>query len=507
MSQEDPEKWIVVTEDARTLPVEEILTGRGFITGKSGSGKSNTASVIAEELLSANYNLVIIDTEGEYFGLKEQYELLHVGADEQCEVQVDVDDGEKLASIILERNIPIIVDVSGFLEADDAEALIHDFTKNLFQLEKQYRKPLLMIVEEIQEYIPQSGGKSDLSELLLRVAKRGRKRGLGMCGISQRPSAVDKDFITQCDWLVWHRLSWPNDVEVVRNILGDEPADEIDGLADGEGYLMTDWDEQTKRVQFRKKKTFDAGATPGLQEYERPDLQQIGEELRRELEGEEGFEVTEVSPPAEQTQDRSMDDAVDALEIDEQPTGESEPNAADINVTETSGNGESAVEDDLGLLSAAEPTTPSETTELPDDPAALKERIRQLEREKTLLQDEVRELKQIMAGVDNGNGEEMKEPRSRGPDPKKILEEPRQEGTAGFITEFGLLVSYLLLTMINKLVNGLLWIANTISSQSNTASGPYQSSPQTSSNNRLIMLGFVLVLVAVGIVGILLVGF
>ena len=32
-----------------TLSVVEVLTGRGFITGKSGSGKSNSASVIVLE--------------------------------------------------------------------------------------------------------------------------------------------------------------------------------------------------------------------------------------------------------------------------------------------------------------------------------------------------------------------------------------------------------------------------------------------------------------------------
>jgi hypothetical protein len=31
-----------------TLPVIDVLTGRAFLTGKSGSGKSNSVSVVAE---------------------------------------------------------------------------------------------------------------------------------------------------------------------------------------------------------------------------------------------------------------------------------------------------------------------------------------------------------------------------------------------------------------------------------------------------------------------------
>jgi hypothetical protein len=77
----DVPKEITVGVDGTTLPVVELLTGRGFVTGKSGSGKSNTASVLCEELLELNLPLLIVDTDGEYYGLKERYEVLHVGAD------------------------------------------------------------------------------------------------------------------------------------------------------------------------------------------------------------------------------------------------------------------------------------------------------------------------------------------------------------------------------------------------------------------------------------------
>jgi len=78
------------TADGRAvnLPVVQLLTGRGFITGKSGSGKSNTASVVAEELLEAGYPLLVVDTDGEYYGLKEEYEMLHAGADEECDIRI-----------------------------------------------------------------------------------------------------------------------------------------------------------------------------------------------------------------------------------------------------------------------------------------------------------------------------------------------------------------------------------------------------------------------------------
>ncbi|PSP88055.1 ATP-binding protein [Halobacteriales archaeon QS_4_69_34] len=269
MARDDSDRTIVATEGGGGLPVLELLTGRGFITGKSGSGKSNTASVVAEGLLAEGVNLLVVDTEGEYFGLKEEFEVLHVGVDEFCDVQVTLGEAERIAEVALVEDVPVVLDVSGYIDGAEAKELIHDVVAHLFAKAKRERKPFLLVVEEIQEYLPQKGGASDLAKLLERVTKRGRKRGLGICGVSQRPSSVDKDFITQCDWLVWHRLTWKNDVSMARDVLGNERADTIQHFDAGEAFLLTDWDGSIERVRFRRKATRDAGATPGLDAYGR----------------------------------------------------------------------------------------------------------------------------------------------------------------------------------------------------------------------------------------------
>ena len=61
---------MTLTEEHKPMPIADVVTGRGFITGKSGSGKSNTASVLCEELLDEGVPLMIVDTDGEYYGLK-----------------------------------------------------------------------------------------------------------------------------------------------------------------------------------------------------------------------------------------------------------------------------------------------------------------------------------------------------------------------------------------------------------------------------------------------------
>ncbi|ERH11990.1 MAG: putative ATPase, partial [halophilic archaeon J07HB67] len=266
-----------------SLPVVEILTGRGFITGKSGSGKSNTASVVIENLLDDNFPVLIVDSDGEYYGLKEEYEILHAGADEECDIQVGDEHAEKLAGLALEQNVPIVLDVSGFLDEDVANKLVRETARQLFVKEKKLKKPFLMLVEECHEYIPEGAGLDDTGRTLVKIGKRGRKHGLGIVGISQRPADVKKEFITQCDWLCWHRLTWDNDTKVVERILGTEYGAAIEEADDGEAFLMTDWAESIRRVQFHRKQTFDAGATPGLEDFERPDLKNVSGDLVSEL--------------------------------------------------------------------------------------------------------------------------------------------------------------------------------------------------------------------------------
>ena len=71
-------------EEAQLFEVSPDLfaTGRTCVIGSSGSGKSYTVGVICEELCKNKVPFVIIDIEGEYSGLKEKYDVIWVGDDE-----------------------------------------------------------------------------------------------------------------------------------------------------------------------------------------------------------------------------------------------------------------------------------------------------------------------------------------------------------------------------------------------------------------------------------------
>ena len=403
MAQTGQEQWIMPTTGSTRLPTVELLTGRGFITGKSGSGKSNTASVILEELLELRFNLLIVDIEGEYYGLKDRYDLVHAGADDRCDISVGVSDAADIAELALVMNMPVVLDISEFADPMVARELVTAVVEELYVQEKAVRKPFLLVVEEMQEFMPQTGGGDELSHLLERVAKRGRKRGLGMLGLSQRPSSVDKNFITQCDWMVWHRVTWKTDLDIVRNILGAEKAQQIEDVDTGEGFLMTDWDEQVRRVQFKKKRTHDAGATPGLESYETPPPSMVSDRLAAKFDT-EGIDLTPtIELPAESEEDVAADEQ----------------------------SGDEAPED-------GEDETVSR--------AALVATVRQLQRENAALREE-------LAAVPEEEAESSAPAESAVPDLSAQAPErpPEREGTAGNLLELTELAMYLSRLVIYRL--------------------------------------------------------
>jgi len=91
--------------------------------------------------------------------------------------------------------------------------------------EPSRRHPIAIFCDEAHLYIPerqQSGAAGDISvEIFERIAKEGRKYGVGLVVISQRPSEVNRTVLSQCNNLVAMRLTNGDDQSVVRRLLPD----------------------------------------------------------------------------------------------------------------------------------------------------------------------------------------------------------------------------------------------------------------------------------------------
>jgi len=100
---------------------------------------------------------------------------------------------------------------------DVQDVVVARLTKELFDDRKSGKvEPFLLVVEEAHNYCPEKGvGKAVSSSILRTVASEGRKFGMGLCIVSQRPAKVDKNIISQCNTNIILKVTNPNDLKAI----------------------------------------------------------------------------------------------------------------------------------------------------------------------------------------------------------------------------------------------------------------------------------------------------
>lgn len=126
---------------------------------------------------------------------------------------------------------PRIVDLSGVPNevAGVSSAVI---ARTLFNLkvwqnaDERGKDPVLLVCEEAHRYVPNRGEAQyeAAQEAIRRIAKEGRKYGLGLILVSQRPSEVEATVLSQCNSWIVLRITNDADREHVRSILPDSMA-------------------------------------------------------------------------------------------------------------------------------------------------------------------------------------------------------------------------------------------------------------------------------------------
>lgn len=94
------------------------------------------------------------------------------------------------------------------------------------------RHPICLLCDEAHLYIPERTGQDSATELGLknfeRIAKEGRKYGVSLTVISQRPAEVNRTVLSQCNNFISLRLSNAEDQSVIKRLLPDN----LSGLTD-----------------------------------------------------------------------------------------------------------------------------------------------------------------------------------------------------------------------------------------------------------------------------------
>jgi hypothetical protein len=120
------------------------------------------------------------------------------------------------------------------------------------------RHPIALFCDEAHLYIPQdatSGAAENAIATFERIAKEGRKYGVGLVVISQRPAEVNRTVVSQCNNLIAMRLTNGDDQAVVRRLLPDSLGgfgDLLPVLDTGEALVVGDAILLPTRIRIAK---------------------------------------------------------------------------------------------------------------------------------------------------------------------------------------------------------------------------------------------------------------
>lgn len=254
---------------------DEAVTQTFGILAKRGVGKTYTANVMAEEMLKTGHHVVIIDPIGVWYGLrssadgkKEGLPIIIAGG-EHADVPITPESGEVLANMIVDNRLSMVVDVSLFRKGQQVKFMT-DFAETLY---RRNRNALHLILDEADAFAPQRPmpGEQRLLGAIEDIVRRGRARGLGVTMITQRPSVLNKNVLTQIEVLVALRLTAPIDQKAVDEWVKtnaeegqrEEFLGAIGSLPIGTAYFWSPgWLKIFQKVQVRKRETLDSSSTP-----------------------------------------------------------------------------------------------------------------------------------------------------------------------------------------------------------------------------------------------------
>jgi hypothetical protein len=277
VAPEDRGEGITIS-DTLVLPDSTVTESIGIVAQR-GSGKTYLTTVLAEEMSLGGLPFVVLDPMGVYWGLRSSSDgtapgrPVYILGGDHGDLPLDPAGGRAIARWVLAHRQPAVLDLSNFRRADQ-RLFVGDFAEELFE---NCKDPLHVIVDEADLFIPQKPLPEDKRCLAAfeDIVRRGRSRGLGTTVVTQRPAVINKDILTQIGTLVVLRMTGPQDLDAIKEWVrshGDLTRQRLmlaslPSLPIGTAWFWSPgWLGVLKRVQVRKKYTWDSSVTPKVGE-------------------------------------------------------------------------------------------------------------------------------------------------------------------------------------------------------------------------------------------------
>ncbi len=266
-----------------SLPIE-AETETFAIIGKRGVGKTSTAVVLTEELLTAEQHVVVIDPLDAWWGLRSSADgkgpgfPITVLGGVHGDLPLAEEAGAIIADFVVEQQLSVVLSLR-HLTKNGQRRFVTSFCSRLYHRkgEPQYRTPLHIMIDEADSFVPQRifSGQEQMVGAIDDLVRRGRSSGIGVTLITQRAAVIHKDVLTQIEVLVCMRTISPQDRKALETWIEahdarDQRGEFMESLASlekGEAWFWSPgWLGIFQRVQVRLRGTFDSSATPKIGE-------------------------------------------------------------------------------------------------------------------------------------------------------------------------------------------------------------------------------------------------
>ncbi|MDQ7818726.1 MAG: DUF87 domain-containing protein [Melioribacteraceae bacterium] len=257
-----------ISEDF-SLPMD-VVTKRLAFLGTTGSGKSYAAMKLAEELLMHGVQTIILDPVGIHWGLRLSADRKGAGIPINVfgglygDIPITTASGAMIADVIIDKKVSAVIDTSQFEFDTDKAKFASTFVQRFFFRKKASPSPVMIFLEEAQEFIPQNPEREENIMLhhFIRMCKIGRNFGIGISIISQRPQEVNKKALNLSQCVFAFQTSGHHERKAIDEWVRDKGLD-LDIAADlpklpvGQPHLWSPgWLGISQKVKISKRITF-----------------------------------------------------------------------------------------------------------------------------------------------------------------------------------------------------------------------------------------------------------
>lgn len=305
------------------LPLDAVTQTFGIV-GRKRSGKSHTACVLVEGMLSAGAQVVVLDPVGNFWGLRlgrdgkaKGYDVLVLGG-MHGDLPLEPGAGKLVADLLVDRALSAVLDVSTYSWAKRKE-LVAGFIEAFYHRMQEQRRAVHVVLEEAQVFAPQKPqqGEQPMLGRINEMVRIGGNYGIGATLVSQRPASVSKEVLSQVEALVVHQVTSPHDREAVEGWVvetGEDAEDwvaELPALEQGRAFFWSpQWLRRFERIAVLQKRTLDTSATPRVGGRRKVEPRPLAREDLEELRG----AMREVVERAEQDDPKALRKQIRELE-------------------------------------------------------------------------------------------------------------------------------------------------------------------------------------------------